>query len=189
MLQVPLAQPGGVHPLAGSIAELVWLLPILPLAGFVINGAISLFSAFHVGPDDPSAAHGAHAVPGHGAGHDAHDAHDAHAAPARSPLHGVVTVVGPLVLILAFALAVAIFFAMPSNMASPFVKTFFSWMPVGAELPLPWAFQVDQLSIMMVLFITGVSALIHIFSVGYMGDDPGYARYFAFLNLFVAFML
>ncbi len=185
---LPLAHPGGVHPLAGSIAELVWLLPVLPLIGFVINGAISLFSAFHVGPADPSAAHGAHDASSH-AEHDAHDGHDDHAAPKRGPLHAVVTVVGPLVLLLSFALAVAIFVAMPSHMATPFVKTYFSWMPVGTDLPLHWAFQVDQLSVMMALFVTGVSALIHIFSVGYMGDDPGYARYFSFLNLFVAFML
>ena len=189
MLQVPvpLAQPGGVHPLAGSIAELVWLLPILPLIGFVINGAISLFTSFHAGPADPSAAHGEHDV-AH-AGHEAPDTHDEHAAPKRAPLHAIVTIVGPLVLLLAFGLGVAIFVAMPSHMATPFVKTFFAWMPVGTDLPIHWAFQVDQLSVMMVLFVTGVSALIHIFSVGYMGDDPGYARYFAFLNLFVAFML
>src|SRR5689334_767696 len=79
--------------------------------------------------------------------------------------------------------------AMPSHIATPFVKPFFAWMPVGTDLPLRWAFQVDQLSVMTVLFVTGVSTLIHIFSVGYMGDDPGYARYFAFLDLFVAFML
>ncbi|HEX5178231.1 MAG TPA: NADH-quinone oxidoreductase subunit L [Gemmatimonadaceae bacterium] len=186
-MPVPLAQPGGVHPLAGSIAELVWLLPILPLIGFVINGAISLFTSFHAGPADPSAAHGERGV-AH-AGHEAHDAHDEHEAPTRAPLHAIVTIVGPLVLILAFALAVAIFFALPSHMATPFVKTYFAWMPVGTDLPIHWAFQVDQLSVMMVLFVTGVSALIHIFSVGYMGDDRGYARYFAFLNLFVAFML
>jgi NADH-quinone oxidoreductase subunit L len=41
----------------------------------------------------------------------------------------------------------------------------------------------------MLLVVTGVSAVIHVFSVGYMGDDPGYARYFAYLNLFVFFML
>ena len=41
----------------------------------------------------------------------------------------------------------------------------------------------------MVLVVTGVGALIHLFSVGYMQDDPGYARYFAYLNLFVVFML
>src|SRR5258708_12133210 len=41
----------------------------------------------------------------------------------------------------------------------------------------------------MLLVVTGVGSLIHIFSVGYMNDDPGYARYFAYLNLFVFFML
>ena len=51
------------------------------------------------------------------------------------------------------------------------------------------AFQVDQLSVVMLLVVTGVGALIHLFSVGYMQDDPGYARYFAYLNLFVVFML
>jgi NADH-quinone oxidoreductase subunit L len=51
------------------------------------------------------------------------------------------------------------------------------------------AFQLDQLSMVMVLIITGVGTLIHLFSVGYMRDDPGYPRYFAYLNLFVFFML
>src|SRR5207248_7477007 len=51
------------------------------------------------------------------------------------------------------------------------------------------AFQLDQLSMVMTLVITGVGALIHVFSVGYMRDDPGYPRYFAYLNLFVFFML
>src|SRR6266704_889258 len=46
-----------------------------------------------------------------------------------------------------------------------------------------------QISAVMLLVVTGVSSLIHVFSVGYMGEDPGYARYFAELNLFVFFML
>ncbi|OGU04705.1 MAG: NADH-quinone oxidoreductase subunit L [Gemmatimonadetes bacterium RBG_16_66_8] len=61
-------------------------------------------------------------------------------------------------------------------------------MPVG-DLTVDLAFQVDQLSAVMLLVVTGVGALIHLFSVGYMGADPGYARYFAYLNLFVFFML
>src|SRR3989475_9760532 len=61
-------------------------------------------------------------------------------------------------------------------------------MPVG-ELHVTVALQLDQLSAVMLLVVTGVSSLIHIFSVGYMGEDPGYARYFAYLNLFVFFML
>jgi NADH-quinone oxidoreductase subunit L len=51
------------------------------------------------------------------------------------------------------------------------------------------AFQVDQLSMVMMMIITGIGTLIHIFSVGYMQEDPGYPRYFAYLNLFVFFML
>jgi NADH-quinone oxidoreductase subunit L len=51
------------------------------------------------------------------------------------------------------------------------------------------AFQVDQLSAVMLLVVTGVGSLIHLFSVGYMVEDPGYARYFAYLNLFIVFML
>ena len=73
-------------------------------------------------------------------------------------------------------------------MHAPFVQRYFSWMPVG-DLQIDAAFQLDQLSMMMMLVITGVGTLIHLFSVGYMQDDPGYPRYFAYLNLFVFFML
>src|SRR5881296_2671869 len=61
-------------------------------------------------------------------------------------------------------------------------------MPVG-DLRLDFALQFDQLSAVMALVVTGVGALIHLFSVGYMHEDAGYARYFAYLNLFVFFML
>src|SRR5207237_4458034 len=61
-------------------------------------------------------------------------------------------------------------------------------MPVG-DLQIDAAIQLDQLSMVMVLVITGVGALIHVFSVGYMRDDPGYPRFFSYLNLFVFFML
>ena len=92
-------------------------------------------------------------------------------------------------LVLSFILALAIFFAMKgTSMETPFIQRYFSWMPVG-DLQIDAAFQLDQLSMVMMLVITGVGALIHIFSVGYMRDDPGYPRYFAYLNLFVFFML
>src|SRR3954467_5250820 len=82
------------------------------------------------------------------------------------------------------------FFAMRGvgEMHSPFIQHYFSWIPVG-DLQLDAAFQLDQLSMIMTLVITGVGMLIHVFSVGYMRDDPGYPRYFAYLNLFVFFML
>jgi NADH-quinone oxidoreductase subunit L len=59
----------------------------------------------------------------------------------------------------------------------------------GRQPEVDAAFQLDQLSMLMTLIVTGVGFLIHIFSVGYMQEDPGYARYFAYLNLFVFFML
>ncbi len=60
---------------------------------------------------------------------------------------------------------------------------------VAGDLHVDAALQVDQLSMVMTLVVTGVGFLIHLFSVGYMRDDPGYPRYFAYLNLFVFFML
>ncbi|HEY9478943.1 MAG TPA: NADH-quinone oxidoreductase subunit L, partial [Gemmatimonadaceae bacterium] len=176
------------HPLAGTVAEYVWLLPILPLIGFLINGLLSLVSSYRPGPADPDVGHGeAHAPSGQ---HDAHAGHEhVHEEPRRPAFASIVSIIGPLVLALAFVLALAMFAAMPGDMSAPFVKHFFSWMPVGTDLQIDWAFQLDQLSMIMVLIITGVGTLIHIFSLGYMRDDPGFARFFAYLNLFVAFML
>ena len=51
------------------------------------------------------------------------------------------------------------------------------------------AFLVDPLSSVMLLMITGVGFLIHVYSIGYMHDDPGYSRFFSYLNLFIFFML
>jgi NADH-quinone oxidoreductase subunit L len=58
-----------------------------------------------------------------------------------------------------------------------------------AGLDLSLGFHLDQLSLLMMLVITGIGLLIHVYSIGYMHADPGYSRYFAFLNLFVAAML
>jgi hypothetical protein len=52
------AETVGTHPLSGSAAKWLWAVPLLPLAGFVINGALSLLSVYHAGPTDPSASHG-----------------------------------------------------------------------------------------------------------------------------------
>lgn len=183
------------HALAGTVARFAWLLPVLPLLGFLLNGWLSLKHAAKPGPADPSAGghgsdahHGEHGQSAHGAsgGHDDHAHH-----PARHPSAKLVSLIGPGVLALSFFLAVSILFAMigaGEAMHDPYVLTLFQWMPTGA-LSVDVALQIDQLSMVMVLIITGVGTLIHIFSVGYMQDDPGYPRYFAYLNLFVFFML
>src|SRR5579872_949410 len=63
----------------------------------------------------------------------------------------------------------------------------YRWFAAG-PVAVPMRLLVDPLSVVMVLVVTGVGALIHIYSVGYMGDDDGFARYFAYLNLFMASM-
>ena len=186
MLLLQEAAAAGAHPLAGSIAEWIWLVPVFPLIGFVVNGYLSLTSAAKIGPSDPTAHH-AHPAEGHGDG-TAHDEHH-HPQPVAHPHARLVSLVGPAVLWASFGLALAIFGALAGVPASvPFVKTLFSWIPAGT-MSIDAAFQVDQLSMVMTLVVTGVGALIHVFSVGYMREDPGYPRYFAYLNLFVFFML
>jgi len=100
-----------------------------------------------------------------------------------------VSIIGVGVLVLSFAAAVAAVAGFVRlHPAAPLVFRYWEWMPVG-DLRVDYALELDYLSAVMILVVTGVSALIHVFSVGYMGEDPGYARYFAYLNLFVFFML
>jgi NADH-quinone oxidoreductase subunit L len=65
---------------------------------------------------------------------------------------------------------------------------YFTWMSVG-NLNIPFGMLLDPLSGVMILVVTGVSFLIHIYSIGYIHGDPGATRYFSYLNLFVFFML
>lgn len=67
-------------------------------------------------------------------------------------------------------------------------ESLFSWVPV-AGLQVDFGLQLDELSVCFVLLITGVGSLIHIYSIGYMSDDPDRRRFFAYLNLFLAAML
>ncbi len=128
----------------------LWLIPLLPLAGFVANGALAL---------------------------------------TRPQAKSAVSVIGVGVLVAAFAVAVAVVAGLAElHPAEPLVFRYWQWMVVG-NLHVDAALQLDQLSAVMLLVVTGVGSLIHVFSVGYMREDPGYARYFAYLNLFVFFML
>ncbi|HJW52499.1 MAG TPA: NADH-quinone oxidoreductase subunit L [Burkholderiaceae bacterium] len=70
----------------------------------------------------------------------------------------------------------------------PLVQTVFTWAQF-ADRPFEIAFYFDRLTAVMVLIVTGVGSLIHIYSIGYMHEDKSYARYFAYLNLFLFFML
>ena len=108
---------------------------------------------------------------------------------ARPALKTAVSVIGVGLLLGAFAIGIAVFRSFVGlHTDAPVVFQYWSWIPAGS-LQVNVGFQVDQLSTVMLLVVTGVGSLIHIFSVGYMKEDPGYARYFAYLNLFVFFML
>lgn len=81
--------------------------------------------------------------------------------------------------------------AHPEGMVVPFVD----WITIG-DLHLPWAFQVDTLSVTMMLVVSGVGTLIHIYAIGYMhedvrhhGDPSRFQRFFVFMNLFIAAMM
>ena len=70
----------------------------------------------------------------------------------------------------------------------PFVKQFFTWIAAGT-FRAGFDLQVDQLTVVMLLVVTGVGWLIHIYSIGYMAHEGGYYRFFSYLNLFMFFML
>ncbi len=74
----------------------------------------------------------------------------------------------------------------PENL--PLVKKLFPWI-ISGNFQADLALQLDQLSAVMALVVTGVGFLIHVYSVGYMADDWGYTRYFTYLNLFTFAML
>jgi NADH-quinone oxidoreductase subunit L len=76
---------------------------------------------------------------------------------------------------------------MPED-ARAVAEVLFTWIPSG-QLDIHIGFLMDPLSAVMVLVVSGVGFLIHLYSIGYMRNDPGYGRYFAYMNLFVFSML
>jgi NADH-quinone oxidoreductase subunit L len=98
--------------------------------------------------------------------------------------------VGCLAALASFASGVALFVHMVGRAPEHRIvhEALFSWVPVGG-LHVDFGLQLDQLSMCFVLLITGVGSLIHIYSIGYMAEDPERRRFFAYLNLFLAAML
>ena len=134
---------------SGTVLDLVWVIPALPLAGAVVL----LLSGRRVG------------VPAAGW-------------------------VATATVTAAFGWSLAVFAALASRGADErrVVVDLFTWIRAGG-LDVRASLLADPLSVTMVLFVTGVGALIHLYSIGYMRADPGLTRYFAYLNLFVAAML
>jgi len=130
-----------------NVLQIVWLIPILPLIGFLINGL------------------------------------------GRKVLSkSLIGVIGSGVILASFIVSVWVFLQVKGG--NTHVAEYFNFISVG-DLKIPFAFQIDQLSSIFLLIITGVGFLIHVYSTSYMHEEKTehFGRYFAYLNLFVFSML
>ena len=123
----------------------IWLIPILPFAGFLINGL------------------GRNIFP-----------------------KSVIGLIGCSAVLASFVLSVLTFIQL--NHGEHIEVHMFNWFELDT-LKVSLSFLVDRLSVIMMLIITGVGFLIHLYSTGYMHDDDGFGKFFAYLNLFIFFML
>ncbi len=146
------------------MVNLIWLIPLLPLLGVLINGGIGLFTNCVLGKKlNKIFAHS----------------------------------VGIGVVALSFLLSAGCFFELLGMSPRLVEVVLFQWIPGGTlstalgpnPLSVDWSYQLDPLSSVMILVVTGVGLLIHIYSTGYMWDDSGYYRFFTYLNLFMCAML
>lgn len=131
--------------------ELIWLLPAIPLLGFLVMGLLRNY------------------------------------LPKR-----LVSVIGCGSILASFIISCLVFkevyAARAAGSDGSFLFQLFDWFTVG-DFNVSLSFLVDPLSALMLLIITGVGFLIHVYSVSYMGKDPGFTKYFSYLNLFIFFML
>ena len=124
----------------------LWLIPILPLAGFVING---LFG--------------------------------------RRFSKAIINAVAIGSVVLAFLWVLKTLLGLGS-MDSVYIERYFTWIQSGS-IHIGCDLAVDRLTAVMLLVVTGIGSLIHIYSIGYMAHEGGYYRFFAYMNLFMFFML
>ncbi|WP_443940057.1 NADH-quinone oxidoreductase subunit L [Pedobacter sp. MW01-1-1] len=127
--------------------QLIWLVPLLPFLGFLINGL------------------------------------------GRNSLSkSLVGIIGSGVILASFIISLFIFFQLSGDSQKAHEVFLFDWISAG-KLHIPFSFLVDPLSSIMLLIITGIGFLIHVYSTSYMHDDAGFGKFFSYLNLFVFFML
>ena len=127
-------------------SESLWLIPVLPLVGFLVNGLLG-----------------------------------------KRLGKGIVSAVAVGSVLASFAWVLkAIFALMPLEVAH--TEQYFTWIASGS-VNIPVEFAVDRLTAVMLLVVTGIGSLIHIYATGYMAHEDGYERFFAYLNLFMFFML
>ena len=124
----------------------LWLIPVLPLAGFLLNGIFG-----------------------------------------RRFSKAVVNTIAIGSVLLSFAWVLKTLFAL-GDLNAAHTEQYFTWIQSGI-LNVGFDFTVDRLTAVMLLVVTGIGSLIHIYSIGYMAHEGGYYRFFAYMNLFMFFML
>jgi NADH-quinone oxidoreductase subunit L len=194
-----------------NFLDLIWLIPLFPLAGAVFM----LFFGRLLDPQPPSEVaiapglehthdahtHNEHDPHGHDQahGHDhlhGHDhEHGHHHAPAT---RGLIKLISPGMVLISLLLsigAVVQLSNLPERTHQVIQFTWLAGLPFHmanghlATFTADWGFYLDPLSSVMILVVTGVGFLIHVYSTGYMEHDQGYYRFFGYMNLFVFFML
>ena len=196
-----------------NFLDLIWLIPLFPLMG----AALMLLVGKRLDPQPASAVaiapgvepvyddHGHSHSHDHGHSHDhahGHDhdhAHgDAHGHHHSSPLKTLINFICPGMILLSFLLSAGAVWQLSQKAERVHQVIQFTWV---AGLPFhmadghmavfsaDWGFLLDPLSSVMILVVTGIGFLIHVYSTGYMAHDNGYYRFFGYLNLFVFFML
>ncbi|HEX4275572.1 MAG TPA: NADH-quinone oxidoreductase subunit L [Bryobacteraceae bacterium] len=90
--------------------------------------------------------------------------------------------------VLSFGWVMKVFLTVPDLAATPVHEHYFTWIKSG-EFSVGWDFAVDKLTMIMLMIVTGIGSIIHIYATGYMAHEEGYYRFFAYLNLFMFFML
>jgi NADH-quinone oxidoreductase subunit L len=144
----------------------LWLVPVLPLAGSTLVGLTGLIKLRMTG---------------------------------EKPGKRLISLIALLSVGLAFLVSlIAVYQLFVAQGGEVFTADLFTWIRSGslplangglAQFEVPWGMQLDPLSAVMILVVTGVGFLIHIYSTGYMWEDTGYYRFFAYMNLFMFAML
>ena len=176
-----------------NFLDQIWLIPLFPLGGAMLMLLLGRLL-------DPQPASDVAIAPGvepegHHAGHSDASGHGHH---VHSPLKFLVSLICPGTVLLSFLLSAAAVWQLSSLPHRVHEVIQFTWIPglpfhmANGHLALfhvDWGFLLDPLSSVMILVVTGIGFVIHVYSIGYMAHDNGYYRFFGYMNLFVFFML
>ncbi len=166
----------------------------LPLIGALIAGAIAIYGAHARNPSGDEMEHGAHGhAHGHGAQAHASDAHDDHAHDDHGPVEPPAAGSRAAEIITTAFLLIAAGLSWVVLVDVGFLKhdarvVLFSWINSG-DLNVNWTLRVDTLTAVMLVVVNTVSSLVHLYSIGYMHEDPNRPRFMAYLSLFTFAML